>query len=107
MFIDAVVSDQLANCGHHLVGFFFTAVFFSSFQRACPPELLGRAMTQLLSLIALVRAPSYALAGVAYTALGTAAPIAACAVLELAGAAVYVLTASRTAPTLASSAGRS
>ena len=82
-------------------------VFFSSFQRACPPELLGRAMTQLLSLIALVRAPSYALAGVAYTALGTAAPIAACAVLELAGAAVYLLTASRTAPTLASSAGRS
>jgi MFS family permease len=82
-------------------------VFFSSFQRACPPQALGRATTQLLSLTSLVRAPAFALAGAAFAALGTPAMLIACAVAEIGGGLVYVLTAASTASTLVSSAPRS
>ena len=82
-------------------------VFFSGFQRACPPESLGRAMAQLISLISVVRAPSYALAGIAYTALGTSTLLALCAAVLLAGAAGYLLTAASTEATPVSSADRS
>lgn len=81
-------------------------VFFSGFQRACPPESLGRAMAQLISLISVVRAPSYALAGIAYSALGTSTLLAFCAAVLLAGATGYLLTAASTDVTPASSADR-
>jgi len=82
-------------------------VFMSGFQRAAPPELLGRAMTQLISLNAIVRAPAYAVGGVLFGLAGIAPMLLACAVAELIGAVVYAATASRTAPTLASSPARS
>jgi predicted MFS family arabinose efflux permease len=81
-------------------------VFFSGFQRACPPESLGRAMAQLISLISVVRAPSYVLAGIAYSALGTSTLLAFCAAVLLAGATGYLLTAASTEATPASSADR-
>jgi hypothetical protein len=81
-------------------------VVFSGFQRACPPGSLGRAMAQLISLISVVRAPSYALAGIAYSALGTSTLLAFCAAVLLAGATGYLLTAASTEVTPASSADR-
>jgi MFS family permease len=82
-------------------------IFLSGFQRACPPDSLGRAMTQLLSLIAAVRAPAYAAAGAAFAVLGTSSLLAVCAGAELIGAAIYLLTASSTEATPVSSAARS
>ena len=81
-------------------------VFFSSFQRACPPEALGRAMTQVLSLISIVRAPSYALAGLAYTAIGTGPLLAASSLILVAGSGIYLVTAPSTEATELSSAGK-
>jgi len=82
-------------------------IFLSGFQRTCPPESMGRAMTQLLSLIAAVRAPAYAAAGAALALLGTAPLLSICAGAELVGAAIYLLTASSTEATPVSSAARS
>lgn len=82
-------------------------VFISSFQRAAPPELLGRAMTQLISLNAVVRAPAFAGVGLLFGAAGLGPVLLAAALLQLAGAATYVPMAASVAPTPSSSAARS
>ena len=82
-------------------------VFFSGIQRAAPADWLGRASAQVISLISLVRAPAFAVAGAGFAATGTTPLLVACAVAELAGAGVYLLTASSTETTLSSSAVRS
>src|SRR5262249_37356454 len=82
-------------------------VFFSGIQRAAPAAWLGRVSAQVISLISLVRAPAFALAGAAFAAAGSGRLLGICACLELAGAAVYLLTASSTDTTLSSSAVRS
>jgi hypothetical protein len=63
-------------------------------------------MTLLISLISVVRAFSYVLAGIAYSALGTSTLLAFCAAVLLAGATGYLLTAASTEATSASSADR-
>ena len=63
-------------------------------------------MTLLISLISVVRAFSYVLAGIAYSALGTSTLLAVCAAVLLTGATGYLLTAASTEATPVSSADR-
>jgi MFS family permease len=82
-------------------------LFMSGFQRAAPPDLIGRATTQLFSLNALVRAPAYALGGSVFAALGTAPVLAAAGALEIAVAVAYLASSRRRSVVPASSAARS
>jgi hypothetical protein len=68
--------------------------------------MAGRGQAEARPLGASASATS-ALAGAAFAALGTPSMLIACAVAELAGGVVYLLTAASTASTLASSASRS